>query len=75
MPIHSAAYDQYLAELLAAEADSADHRLAETVAAIQDDDNLLNLLFAMYTQDPKNTREFAIAAHLLSLVYGPEATA
>jgi hypothetical protein len=36
---------------------------------MHDDDELLTLLFAIYTEDPANTREFALAAHLLSLLF------
>jgi hypothetical protein len=69
MLVHPAAYEEYVAQLLATPADSADHRLAEVVAAMHDDDELLTLLFAIYTEDPANTREFALAAHLLSLLF------
>jgi len=74
MAVHPAAYDQYVAQLLATPADSVDHRMAETVAAMRDDDALLTLLFEVYTEDPVNTREFALAAHLLSLLYGSAVT-
>jgi hypothetical protein len=69
MLVHPAAYEQYVAQLLATPADSTEHRIAEVVAAMHDDDALLTLLFEIYTEDPANTREFALAAHLLSLLF------
>ncbi|WP_159840152.1 hypothetical protein [Nocardia sp. CY41] len=72
---HSAAYEAYVTQLLATPPDSADHRMAEVVAAMRDDDALLTLLFEIYTEDPVNTREFALAAHLLSLLFGSAVTA
>jgi hypothetical protein len=69
MLVHPAAYEEYVAQLLATPADTADHRLAEVITAMRDDDALLTLLFAIYTEDPANTREFALAAHLLALLF------
>lgn len=68
--VKNSAYEAYVAQLLATPPDSADHRMAEVVAAMRDDDALLTLLFEIYTEDPVNTREFALAAHLLSLLFG-----
>jgi hypothetical protein len=69
MLVHPAAYEAYVAQLLTSPTDSVDHHIAEVVAAMRDDDALLTLLFEIYTEDPANTREFALAAHLLSLLF------
>ncbi|MEV6432894.1 hypothetical protein [Nocardia sp. NPDC051463] len=70
MLIHPEAYERYVAEMLTTPDDSIEHKLAAEIVAL-DDDALQTLLFAMYTQDPKGTAEFAVAVRLLSLLFAP----
>lgn len=69
MAVHPEAYDRYVSELLSTPFDSIEHRLAEAVAAILDDDSLLTLLVEVYLEDPVGTREHTIAGRLLALLF------
>lgn len=72
---HSAAYEAYVTQLLAAPPDSFDHLTAVAVATCATTDALEKLLFEMYLEDPKGTHEFEVAVTLLSLHYRSAVTA
>jgi len=64
MSVTSPGWQQCITQLLAAPADSAEHRLGETLATA-DDDRAWSLLIDIITEDPAETPEYRAAARTL----------
>jgi hypothetical protein len=69
MLTHPAAYEEYVAQLLATPDDSVDHHIAVAVATCATSEALEKLLFAMVTEDPAGSVEYRIAGHLIALLF------
>lgn len=64
MSVTTPGYQRCPQQLLAAPADSFDHRFAATLAAA-DEDKAFGLLVDVITEDPYGTHEYAVATHML----------
>ncbi len=64
MSVTTPGWQRCLEQLLAAPADSFDHRFGETLAAA-DEDKAFGLLVDVITEDPYGTHEYEVATHML----------
>ncbi|WP_227979922.1 hypothetical protein [Nocardia spumae] len=64
MSVTTPGWQQHLQTLLAAPADSFDHRFGERLAAA-DDDQAWSLLTTVIVEDPCSTHEYKVAARML----------
>lgn len=71
MSVTTPAWRQCMQQLLAAPADSAEHRLGEMLATA-DDEKAWSLLIDMVIQDPVETPEYQAAARTLGRLAEPE---
>lgn len=74
MSVTTPGWQQCLAQLLTAPADSFDHRFAESLAAA-DDNTAFGLLITVIDEDPYGTHEYEVATHMLRHFTEREVTA